>query len=259
MARISCHIAHSLVENRRIWSHLGWRDLKVRYAATWLGPWWSVTNLTVVVSASSLAVSLISKSALLSTVPRVAIGFILWTFISSSVVEATSSLEQSKGLLLNTQLHEILVVYRLVWRNLVIFIHNFVIVLMVLLILDPEDLLNIFALLPILAIVAFSLIFPVLVVSRIVYWKPAMRSLIPPAMQFLFYLTPVLWAPPSNGPGKLLVEINPIAWVLQLAENAVLHAEIHWEYLLRTVLLVIFSLLVAEFLVRRFDPIKKYL
>lgn len=259
MARFNCQIGRLLVVNRRIWSHLGWRDLKVRYSATWLGPWWSVTNLTVVVTASSLAVSLISESALLSTVPRVAVGFILWMFISSSVVESTSSLEQSKGLLLNTQHHEILIVYRLLWRNVVIFMHNFVIVLLVLLLLDREDLLSAIALFPTLALVVMLLVSPILVVSRLVYWKPAMRSLIPPVMQFLFYLTPVLWAPPSNGPGRLLVEINPIAWLLQLAEKAVLDAEIHWDFLLRIVLLVVISLLVAEFLIRRVDSIKKHL
>lgn len=256
---MNCHVAHSIIAKRRVWGHLGWRDLKVRYSATLFGPWWSVTNLLVLVSASSLAVSLIAESSLIATIPRIAVGFILWTFISSSLVDATSAFEQSRGLLLNTTIDEIVIVYRVIWRNVVILLHNFFIVASVFLLLDRRALFNSLLILPVTGLAALALVFPALLVSRIVYWRPALRAMIPPMLQFVFYLTPVLWVPPSSGPAVLLVELNPVAWILQFVDAAVLRTEIRWGLLLRLLFLLGLSLTATELFHRKRQSIKKQL
>lgn len=117
--------------NTRIWLHLGWRDLKIRYAATKIGPWWSAANLFATIMGSSLAVGLLSGNGALTQAPRLAVGLSIWTLISASLIEATSLYEDDKSLLLNTTITEKSLIYRLIWRNFIIFAHNALVVILV--------------------------------------------------------------------------------------------------------------------------------
>jgi len=252
-------ILYSIINGRNIWSHLGWRDLKVRYSATRFGPWWSVANLSVIVLASSIAVSLLSGRSTLSSVPKVTLGLMLWTFISASLIESTRLYEESKGLLLNTTLDELAVLLRLIWRNWIVLLHNFLVVAVVFALFKREAIFKALIVLPLSAMIALILIFPMIVISRLVYWKTDLRAVVPALVQFGFFLTPVLWIAPESGPGRILLELNPAAWILYVSELLILGTGSPWGYLLRVSLLFCVSLLLAELVIRKNGSMKKRL
>jgi ABC-type polysaccharide/polyol phosphate export permease len=232
-ARVSRRLSSSLVGEYSIWSHLGWRDLQIRYASTRFGPWWSVANLSAVVVASALAVAFLSGSEVQTSVPKLAISLALWVYISASLTESTVLFEESRALLLNSTYDELTMVFRLIWRNLLIFIHNLSVVTIVIALFQPRSLLRILWLLPIGVLVASWLVFPVLAASKLVYWRRELRAMIPPIMQLLFFVTPVLWSTPERGPEKIMSEINPAAWILSFTESLTLAGEVEWSYLIR--------------------------
>jgi ABC-type polysaccharide/polyol phosphate export permease len=225
-------------QSARVWLHLGWRDLKIRYASTKIGPWWSAANLFATIMGSSLAVGLLSGKGALSQAPRLALGLSIWTLISASLVEATSLYEDDKSLLLNTSIAEKSLVYRLVWRNLIIFAHNFLIVIFVFIISGNYFPIEVVYLIPIALLTSVALLYPIVLFAQSVYWVPDLRAILPPFIQFSFFLTPVLWEPPTSGPGKLLLELNPAAWFLHFSQTVILHNNIPWSYLLRMLIFV---------------------
>jgi ABC-type polysaccharide/polyol phosphate export permease len=249
----------SFVQHGVIWRHLGWRDLQIRYAATRIGPWWSVANLAATVIGSSFAVSLLAGTTTLSAVPRLAIGLTLWTLISASLSEATTLYEDSKSFLLNTVLDEGVAALRLVWRNWLVALHNFVVVILIFLVVERESLFRSLLILPIAIVVAVALIAPVMLVARVVYWKADFRAIIPPFIQFLFFLTPVLWTIPDSGPGRLLLEVNPAAWVMHFAQSVILVGEPEWGYLVRLTVMAAFGIGIAEVLLNSRKSVKKLL
>lgn len=249
----------SFAQHGVVWRHLGWRDLQVRYASTRIGPWWSVANLAATVIGSSFAVSLLAGTTTLSAVPRLAIGLMLWTLISASLTEATTLYEDCKSLLLNTVLDEAVAALRLVWRNWLVALHNFTVVILVFLVVERESLLRSLLVLPISIVVAVALMAPVMIVARIVYWKADFRAIIPPLIQFLFFLTPVLWTIPDSGPGRLLLEINPAAWVLHFAQSVILTGSPEWGYLVRLFVLAALGIGISEMLLGSRKSVKKLL
>ena len=249
----------SIINGRDIWSHLGWRDLKVRYSATRFGPWWSVANLSVIVFASSLAVSLLSGSSTLSSIPKVTLGLTLWTFISASLIESTRIYEESRGLLLNTTLDELAVLLRLIWRNWIVLLHNFSVVVIVFALFKREAIFKALIVLPLSIMTALILIFPMILISRLVYWKADLRAVVPSLVQFGFFLTPVLWIAPESGPGRILLELNPAAWILHLSELLILGIGSPWGYMLRVGLLFCISCLLAELVNQKYGSIRKRL
>jgi lipopolysaccharide transport system permease protein len=167
----------------------------------------------------------------------------LWTFISASLIESTRLYEESKGLLLNTTLDELAVLLRLIWRNWIVLLHNFLVVAVVFALFKREAI----------------LIFPMIVISRLVYWKTDLRAVVPALVQFGFFLTPVLWIAPESGPGRILLELNPAAWILYVSELLILGTGSPWGYLLRVSLLFCVSLLLAELVIRKNGSMKKRL
>ena len=222
----------------RIWLHLGWRDLKIRYAATKIGPWWSAANLFATIMGSSLAVGLLSGNGALTQAPRLAVGLSIWTLISASLIEATSLYEDDKSLLLNTTITEKSLVYRLIWRNFIIFAHNALVVILVFVISGNYSPFEIVYLVPIALLTSVALLYPIVLFAQSVYWMPDLRAVLPPFIQFCFFLTPVLWEPPTSGPGKLLLELNPAAWFLHFSQGIILHDSVYWSYLARMLIFV---------------------
>jgi ABC-type polysaccharide/polyol phosphate export permease len=234
---------HTNNPSTRIWLHLGWRDLKIRYAATKIGPWWSAANLFATIMGSSLAVGLLSGKGVLTQAPRLAVGLSIWTLISASLIEATSLYEDDKSLLLNTTITEKSLIYRLIWRNFIIFAHNALVVILVFVISGNYSLFEIVYLVPIALLTSVALLYPIVLFAQSVYWMPDLRAVLPPFIQFCFFLTPVLWEPPTSGPGKLLLELNPAAWFLHFSQGIILHGSVYWSYLARMLIFVGISIL----------------
>ena len=218
-----------------------------------------MANLSVIVLASSIAVSLLSGRSTLSSIPKITLGLMLWTFISSSIIDSTHIYEESKGLLLNTTLDETAVILRLLWRNWIVLLHNFIVVVIVFALFRREAILKSLLVLPLSVLTALILIFPTMLISRLVYWKADLRAIVPPLVQFVFFLTPVLWIAPKSGAGRILLELNPAAWILHLAEQLILGGSSSWEYLFRVGLLFFVSLLLAELANRTHGSLKKRL
>jgi ABC-type polysaccharide/polyol phosphate export permease len=192
---------------------------------------------------SSLAVGLLSGKGALTQAPRLAVGLSIWTLISASLIEATSLYEDDKSLLLNTTITDKSLIYRLIWRNLIIFAHNALVVILVFVISGNYSPFEIVYLVPIALLTSVALLYPIVLFAQSVYWMPDLRAVLPPFIQFCFFLTPVLWEPPPSGPGKLLLELNPAAWFLHFSQGIILHNSIYWSYFARMLIFAGISIL----------------
>ena len=245
------------VSNFRIWSHLGWRDLKAQYARTKLGPWWSSASLAAVVAGSSIAIGLVGNNKALSLTPQLGIGLALWTLISVSLNEGADLFEADRSLLLNSTVDELSLVFRVIWRNTIIFLHNLPVVALALLIGDYKITWNILLLIPLTMLVPVALIFPIALFARLTLWRRDLKSLLPSVIQVGFFLTPILWSPPTAGPMKVVFDINPVGWFIVLVKDAVLINQIHWDLLLRCLIVVFGSLILIELLQSQLRNVRK--
>lgn len=232
-----------LWSERRVWGHLGWRDLKSRYVRTVVGPWWSSANLLSIVIGSSLAVGLLSNTTTFSQAPRIAIGLTIWTLISASLIEAVEIFEAEKSLLLNSRFSEGSLVARVIWRNLLIYAHNLSVVLFIFVVSGSSVSLRLLILLPISLLVTIGLLFPAYLFARSLFLLRDFKVILPSLIQFVFFLTPILWTPPDSGPMKLLAELNPAAWVLEFTRQFIFEQHMNSALLIQLVIFNSLSLL----------------
>ena len=90
---------HEILAHSEVPLHLGWRDLRSRYAQTKIGPWWSASSLLIVVIGISLSTGLLTGNSALDQSPKIAVAMGFWTLISAVLSEATDTFVSEKSIL----------------------------------------------------------------------------------------------------------------------------------------------------------------
>ncbi len=118
----------------RLWLTLARDDVRMRYRRSVLGPLWLTlgTGFFILVL-STLWIEILGREADI-LIPWVAIGLTIWQLISAIVIEGTATFTLAAGIIHNIPMPLSVHVYRTVMRHLINYSHNFLIVVIVLLI-----------------------------------------------------------------------------------------------------------------------------
>ena len=112
---------------RELWLHLGWQDIKQRYRRSVLGPFWiTIATGTTAVAMGGLY-SMLFKLELSEHLPYVTLGLIVWNLINASILEGADVFVANEGLIKQLPTPLSVHVYRLVWRQMLLFAHNIII------------------------------------------------------------------------------------------------------------------------------------
>ncbi len=115
-----------------IWSMLAWQDIRQRYRRSVIGPFWLTISTAIMVAALGFLYAGLFRQNIHSYLPYLAIGLIVWGFISTVLNEACTVFVSVEGMLKQLRLPLTAHVSRMVWRNSIIFLHSVVIILIVL-------------------------------------------------------------------------------------------------------------------------------
>ena len=81
-----------IFSDARIWSTLGWVDIRSKYRLSSLGTFWITAAMGVLAVSIGLLYGQFFNKDVSSYLPYFASGFIIWTFVSATVTEASTSL-----------------------------------------------------------------------------------------------------------------------------------------------------------------------
>jgi len=185
----------------------------------------------VVVGGSSFAISMISGDSAWTNAPRLALGLAIWTLVSNVLVESSELYISEKSLLLNTNLSELTIWLRLAWRNYLIYLHNLLVVVIAFLMAGrvPSALIVLMIPIGVAALASTALIANLIAAFSLRI--PDLRTIAPAIIQFLFFLTPILWVLPPGIKGQFLLYCNPLSWAVVFAQSVVLDQSVHWVLL----------------------------
>lgn len=245
-----------------IWYHLAQRDIKSRYVRTLLGPWWSASSLFITVIGITLSTTLLSGKSASLEAPRIAFAMAVWFLISSVLIESASTLESDRTLLLNSTFSEKTMIARLICRNLLVFLHNWVVVFFVLILVRGSIFLFVrgfFSLLISGLVVGFGLFFPALYVARFGLRFRDSQIFIVSATQMGFFVTPIFWDPPKEGVLRLIFDFNPFGWLIVVGKQYFLSGSIQNDLNWRILACCAISIVIGMLISQKMLSIKKYL
>lgn len=216
----------------RLWWLLAWSDVRQRYARSLLGPWWLTISNGLIVACIGVLYGFLFRSDIKDYIPYLAIGYILWFYILTSIQEGMTTLIVSDGICRQINIHYSVLFSRTVFRNIIVFAHNFAIIVAALAIFEVTPSaatpLAIFGLAIVTAILYFS-IFPLAIFcTRYRDVIPLIQSV----FQLLFYVSPILWSnaalPPQH---QYIATINPLFHIIEVVRAPLLgHAPTMTNY-----------------------------
>jgi ABC-2 type transport system permease protein/lipopolysaccharide transport system permease protein len=209
----------------RVWFTLGWSDIVQRYRRSVLGPFWLTASMAVMVVSLGLLYGELFKMAISEFIPFICVGLIIWGFISSILNEAGDVFIGNELFIKQIRLPYTVYVWKFVWSKSIIFAHNFIIYLAVLIYFQiwPGEPL-IFVIPGFLLIVINSLLVS-LYLGMISARFRDVPQIVAAATQVVFFLTPVIWKPELLVGHRYVADWNPFYHLIEIVRSPLLG---HW-------------------------------
>jgi homopolymeric O-antigen transport system permease protein len=199
-----------------IWPMLGWMEILQRYRRSLLGPFWLTISTGLMLACMGPLYSKLFGQPVGSYFSYLAISFVVWILISGLINDACSTFINAEGYIKQMRLPLTVHVMRTVWKNVLIFAHNLVIVIIVLILYQPK--LNWHVLLVpigVLLITANGLWIGILLGLICARFRD-IPQLVTSLVQVAFFLTPVFWVPSMLGRYQWAADVNPLFHFLEI-------------------------------------------
>ena len=190
--------------------------MRQRYRRSTLGPFWLTIGMGVLVAALGTLYSTLFKLDVASYLPYVAVGFIVWSLISGLISDGCTAFIDAGIIIKQVKLPLSIHVYRVVWRNVIIFAHNAVIFFVVAgVFLIWPGWLGLLAL-PGLALLCLNGVWAGLLLGLVSARFRDVPQITASVVQVGFFLTPIIWKPELLAGRTEILDFNPFYHVLEL-------------------------------------------
>jgi ABC-type polysaccharide/polyol phosphate export permease len=233
------------------WMALSWNDIVCRYRGSMLGPFWlTITTAAFIAGLGPLYGRLFSLD-MATYVPFMALGVTTWQFITGTINDSCNAFIASGHLIRQMPLPRLALLMRVIWRNILAFLHNLPIYLVIFIAYGlPLDW-HLLAILPGFILICLNLAWMGLIVAILCARFRDVAPIVSAFLQIGFFVTPVIWNHKLQRIDSWIVDINPFAALIELVRAPMMGAEISPALIRLNLICLIFgSVLAAALFVR---------
>jgi ABC-type polysaccharide/polyol phosphate export permease len=241
-----------VVVRSTVWSSLANADIRSKYRLSTFGSLW----ITLTTGAMALAIGLFYGQFfgqdMHTYLPYFTASIITWTFISSVLGEASLTLVGAGNLIKSSQMPIVFHILRMLHRNLIIILHNAIVLAaiwpFVRWSLYPSAVLSLLGLVLLyLFLVGISAVIAIVCVRY-----RDIPQLVQVFIQFLFFLTPIIWYPEQIHSYKEILKLNPLSYMLIIVRDPVLGRPVEIQTWIIAIALAAASLMAGSLMYVRF-------
>ncbi|MFZ7165887.1 ABC transporter permease [Avibacterium avium] len=229
-----------------LWTTLGWYDVLARYRRSTLGPFWITLSMAITISAMGPLYGSLFGNTINDFVPRLALGIIFWALISSSINDFCSAFSDSAHYLKQTKISPIVFILRVLYRQLIIFLHNILIYPIILLIFWTPISLDVLLLIPAFIITLLNLFWIGIIISIFCTRYRDMLPVINSVITLLFFVTPIIWSMDQLPEDRQYLALwNPFTILLDLLRTPLLGGTPEPSHWITAILMAILGLSIS--------------
>ena len=206
----------------RLWGRLGWNDILQRYRRSLLGPLWLTASMGIMVLALGVVYARILKMALDDFMPFLCVGLLIWSIISSVLTEAGTLFTGAESYIKQIRLPYSVYVCRFMWSKTIIFAHNFVIYLGIVIYFKLQPGGAVFCAMPGFILILLNGALTSLYVGMVSARFRDVPQLIASIVQIIFFMTPIMWKPELLGSKSVLMTFNPFYHLVEIVRAPLL-------------------------------------
>ncbi len=207
----------------RMWLLLGMNDIRQRYRRSRLGQFWITLAMATTIVSLGILYAFLFKTSVKEYLPYLGASFVAWGLISSIVLDSCSVFIGAEGYVRQVPMPKSVFVHRMLVRNVVIFLHNILILPPLFLIFSTPVTWALPLALIGIALILLNGFWASLLLGTICARFRDMPQIIASLMQVVFYLTPIMWQMNQLPPHLAkLSEFNPFKAFLDLVREPML-------------------------------------
>lgn len=199
-----------------IWPMLGWQEIKQRYRRSAIGPFWLTLSTGVMVGSMGPLYGRLLGQDIASYFPYLGVGIIVWFLIANLINESCTAFIAAAGYIQQLKLPFTVHVLRVVYRNLIIFAHNLVIVALILLFYGSAIGWSILLAPLAVFLIAVNGVWIGIVLGMLCARFRDVPQIVGSLMQVAFFLTPIMWKPEMLGKYRWAADFNPLTHFLEI-------------------------------------------
>lgn len=194
----------------------------MRYKRSVLGPFWISLSLAALVLGLALLYGAIFQQEFKSYVTFLLAGLVVWFHLSTMITESTGLLQESEAHLRSVPIRTPVLAARMVARNVVIFAHNLVVVLVLMLYFQTPPTPALAMVIPGFFVVTLLGFFAAQVLAPLCLRFRDISQIIANGVQLAFFVTPIIWPPNQGRVSELIVHANPFFHLIELVRAPLL-------------------------------------
>lgn len=199
-------------------------DIRLRYARSTLGPFWITVQLAFFVGMLGVVLSQVHGVLIQDFLPFFAVSMMLWTFMSTSMVEGMEAMNAGGSLIKDRGVKPFVPILQTFLRSAIIMAHSMIVPFFIFLLFSRGSILGLIMAVPgfliFAAVVAAATVCTATLGVRFRDFKRIFESLV----LLVFLSTPILWQPSAvRTEGRFVVDWNPIAHLFAIWREPLLH------------------------------------
>lgn len=206
----------------RLSATLGWLDIKLRYRGSVLGPFWLTLSTAIMVMAMGLLYSELFHMELENYLPYLALSLVLWNALGGIVGDACVCFTSSEGTIRSLRMPFTIHASRTVVRNLLVLLHNVVVIIGVFAWYRVWPGATAFAALPGVLLWILDSLAACLLLGAFCARFRDVAPIVGSIMQIAFFLTPIIWKPELIDGNAVYLLFNPFYPLLALVRDPLL-------------------------------------
>lgn len=227
---------------------MAWFETKLSYRGSKLGPFWITISMTIFVLAMTVVYGKLFHQDVESYLPFLLCGLLNWYLMSNLVIRASDLFLSSTSFITQIKVPFFVYVFKLIAKELIIYGHNFLVYIAVLLILKINPGWMALLFIPGLILVLLNLVWVVVFLAMISSRYRDIGPIIASIVQVAFFISPITWMPKLLGAHSMILRFNPVTYLLNVTRDPLLGIMPPWySWLVLLSLLIVGSAIVLPF------------
>jgi ABC-type polysaccharide/polyol phosphate export permease len=211
------------VTDWHLWWFLGLHDIRQRYRRSTLGPFWLTITTGVTIGGMGFISGGLFGTPMGTVLPFLSLGIILWTLISSAVVEGSMVFISGAGYIKQLYRPYFTFVMWSMWRNAIVLGHNFLIYIVVVIVLSvPVGTVSLLAI-PGIILLFGNLLWMALFLGVVSTRFRDIPIIVQSSLSILFFITPIFWnSDQLAGNRRWVADLNPLTHLIDVVRMPLL-------------------------------------
>ena len=200
----------------RLWTRMGWQEIRRRYRRTIIGPLWVTLSVGMFVGGMGFVWAPLFRVSTRDYIPFVTAGVISWTFVASIITESCTTYISSEGLIKTLKIPLSLLNWMLVCRNTITLFHNMLVAVAVYLIFLIHPKIEILLFFPGLVLAAINGVWMGMLLGMISARYRDIPQLVGNLIQIMMFVTPVFWQISQLGSRARIIKFNLLYHIIDV-------------------------------------------